>query len=115
MKLRILIAALLACVTVMLPMCGCKSTGPTPTKEAIVFYSFKATWDTAYEAYKQTQKLDLQGKLKPGKIEEVNAKWVAFNASFRLAFIAASKNWDAATPADVLKLRDDLLNLIRSL
>lgn len=115
MKLRILIAALLACVTVMLPMCGCKSTGPAPTKEAIVFYSFKATWDTAYEGFKQAQKLDLQGKLKPGKIEQVNEQWNAFRVSFRLAFLAASKNWDAATPADVLKLRDDLLALIRGL
>lgn len=115
MKLRILIAALLAGLTVMLPFCGCQSTGPTPTKEAIIFYSFKTTWDTAYEGYKQAQKLDLQGKLKEGKIEEVNVKWNAFRASFRLAFVAASKNWDAATPADVLKLRDDLLTLIRSL
>lgn len=113
MKLRILtllLAALFVCSGAT-----CRNTGPTPTKEAIVFYSFKATWETAHEAYKQVHKLDLQGKVKPGKIEEVNAKWVAFNASFKLAFIAASKNWSAATPADVLKLRDELLTLIRNL
>lgn len=115
MKLRILIAALLAGLTVMLPMCGCKSTGPTPTKEAIVFYSFRTTWDTAYEAYKQAQKLDLQGKLSPGKMAATDQKWNLFRASFRTAFIAAAKDWSAATPKDVLQLRDDLLTFIRNL
>lgn len=109
------LAVLLLAALFMCSGATCRNSGPTPTKEAVIFYSFKSTYDTAHEAYKQAQKLDLQGKLSPGKIEALNQKWNLFRASFRTAFVAASKDWSAATPQDVLKLRDDLLTFIRNL
>ena len=99
----------------LLPLTGCKTGGEPPTKEAVVYNSFRTAWDVAFEAYKQAHKLDLQGKLPEGRIVQVNRKWVQFRNTHKLAFQAASKDWSTVAPADVLLLRDELLNLIKNL
>ncbi len=105
----------LLAITGIFAITGCRTGGEPATKEAVVFMTFRTSFDTAQEAYKQVHKLDLQGKLAPGKMQEVTTKWLIFRNAHRTAFLAATRDWSAATPADVLKLRDELLQFIRSL
>lgn len=94
---------------------GCVPSNTKQTPQAIVFYSFRTTWDGALQSYTAAQKLSLQGKIKDADMRDIDDAWNKFRASFRIAFVAASRNWSATTPQDVTKLRDDLLTLIASL
>lgn len=106
-----LISILLLSLACLLPVSGCKTSNP-PTAEARVFDTYVAVYNGAREAVVVAQKLDLQHKLKPGKIGEINELWNAFRAAYRVAFIAANRNQEAVPPADVIRLRDALLRLI---
>lgn len=107
------LGALLLCGLSVFNGCATNQTRPTP--QAIVFYSFRSTWDGALQSYTAAQKLSLQGKIKSADMADIDQAWNKFRASFRIAFVAASRDWKSAAPQDVLKLRDDLLTLIASL
>jgi len=92
---------------------GCTTT--QQTVEAKKFYSFKTTYNLAKQAYVSYLTLQAkQGKMKP-EANDVDRAWMTFNESFQLAFRAASLDWNAATPAQVQALADNLLNLIAKL
>ena len=94
---------------------GCVTTPTKPTPQAIVYYSFRSAWDGALTSYAAAQKLSLQGKIKDPDMRDIDDAWNKFRASFRIAFVAASRDWKSTAPHDVLKLRDELFKLIASL
>lgn len=108
---KLLVAALgLSLLLSPVAFVGC--AGPQ-TKEAIVFHSFRDSWDASRSAYRAWQELVVSGKISPTKEAAVDKAWNNYRATFRLAFDAATRNWDATTPQDVERLRVELLNLIR--
>ncbi len=110
-----LLKSLLASILIVTSVVTFSSCSTPQTKEAIVFNSFKDTWSVAHAAYAGWCEQVVAGKVSPEKEDKVDAQWNTFRASFRLAFVASSKNWNAATPADVEQFKNELLALIRNL
>jgi outer membrane biogenesis lipoprotein LolB len=115
---KLFLSALLGvlCASALFLLPGCATTGSAPaTTEAKVYYSFADTWAVAKTAYAGYCELAVQGKVSVPDQADVDAAWDKFRGAFKLAFTAASRDWNTATPADVQQLSDDLLILIRSL
>lgn len=94
---------------------GCQSPAAKPTREAVVYYTFADTWTVTHNAYKAHCERVVQGKVSPKDEAEIDAAWNKFRASFKLAFQAASQDWNAATNEDVRRISDELLELLRIL
>lgn len=70
-----------------------------PNDPASTFKSFEDTWTVALAAYDAHCDRVNQGKVELAKEAIADAAWNQFRASFKTAFIAASRNWSApATP-----------------
>lgn len=110
--MKTLIAALLLAVMPM-SFVGCATT--TKTKEAVVFDSFKSTYNAAYTAYTSYLELVVRGKVSRDQEVRADAAWNHFRAGFSVAFRAASQDWNAAAPDQVKALADKLITIIRAL
>lgn len=106
--------AVILAISVFTPSCTTTQNGSAPTVEAIKFYSFADTWAIAHAAYQGYAEQVVLGKVKPEDEREIDKAWNAFRVSFKLAFVGASKDWSAATPDDIVKLKDDLITIIRA-
>jgi len=91
---------------------GC--VGPRTT-EAVVFDSFKTTYNAAYSAYTGWLELVVTGRASKADEARVDAAWNEFRAGFSLSFQAASNDWSAATPEKIQLLSEQLIRLIHSL
>lgn len=112
---KLLTLILIAVLSVgVFSMSGCATTGEQ-TREAVVFNSFASTWAVAHEAYKGYAELAVQGKVSTADQNEIDAAWNKFRAAFKFSFAAASRDWNASSPDELNKLRDDLIIIIRAL
>lgn len=109
--IRILIASILLAVTPVM-FTGCATTR---THEAVVYDSFKSTYNAAYSAYTAWLTIVVKGQASKEKELKVDAAWNEFRASFSLAFQGAALDWNAASPEQVQLLADKLIILIHSL
>ena len=116
MKKIISILGVAALMLAAFTFTGCSTTGTTAaTHEAIVYYSFADTWTVTKSAYAGYCELAVQGKVSQGDQTDIDAAWEKYRAAFKLSLSTASRDWSAVTPTDVLKLKDDLLTLIKSI
>jgi len=106
-------SALIAIALLFAP--GCSTTGTPPTREAVVFYSFRDTWSAAHAAYQGYCELAVQGKVSQRDQQDIDRAWNNFRAGFKIALLAAQNNWAATTPEGVALLKEDIITLIRSL
>lgn len=90
MPVLVAIAILLA-----VPSCALFRGGDDP---ASTFKTFEDTWTVSLAAYDaHCDRVNL-GKVEPAKEKLADAAWLQFRATFRAAFVAASRNWNAPTP-----------------
>lgn len=94
------------------PGCG---TPKNATHEAIVFNSFKTTYNTTRSAYEGYLVLVVQRKVSEEDEVKIDKAWNDYRAAFKLAFIAASQNWEAATPYQVQQLSSEFIKLVSRL
>lgn len=94
---------------------GCVTTGAPPTKEAVVFYTFRDTWSATKAAYEGYCELAVQGLVSQADQADIDAAWNQFRVGFKLALLASQRDWSATTPDSVVALKNDLITLIRSL
>lgn len=92
---------------------GCATT--PKTQEAIVFNSFQSTWAVAYSTYQAYCELAVQGKVSAEDQRDIDAAWNRFRNVFSFALRSSSNNWNATSPDEVERIKDDLIILIRSL
>jgi len=85
------------------------------TQEARIYYTFRDTWNVAHSAYQGYCELAVQGKVAQRDQQDIDRAWNQFRVGFKLALLAAQKDWNAATPDGVAALKNDLITLIRSL
>lgn len=88
---------------------------PPRTPEAVVFDSFKTTYNAAYTAYTGWLELVVKGKVSKADEARVDTAWNDFRTGFSAAFQAASQDWNAASPERVQAMADILIKLIRGL
>lgn len=114
MKTIFLICALLASP---LAFTGCSILAPKSnvTWEASVYLSFADTWAVTSAAYDTYCEQAVLGKVSAEDQADIDEAWNKFRSAFRVAFIAASRDWSKFAPEDVKKLSEDLTTLIRSL
>ena len=94
---------------------GC-ATLPQRPPQTVAIDSLKTTYSVAREAYRGVVTLYVQGKVKDADMKDIDKAWNDFRAGMTLAVRAASQDWTTAPSTDsVLKLKDDLFTLIRSL
>lgn len=85
------------------------------TTEAVVFDSFRTTYNAAYSAYTGYLELVVAGKVSKIQEEKVDNAWNNFRAGFSIALQAASNDWNTASPEQVRLLANRLLQLIRTI
>jgi len=89
---------------------GCSMfRGGTPTNQ---YASFKDTWAVSLAAYDAHCERVVQGKVPRSQEIAADAAWNQFRSSFRQAFVAASKNWSAAPPAQVKLYGQELIKVL---
>ncbi len=110
--LRLLIVALLLCATPTFTGC---SLFKNQTAEAVKYYSFKDSWTLSKTAYDHWCERVVSGKVTKENEAKVDAAWNKFRAGFQSAMALARQDWTSATPATVLALQTELLNLIKTL
>jgi hypothetical protein len=93
---------------------GCQTTKPQ-TQEAVVFNSFASTWAIALAAYDGYSELAVQGKVSAEDQRDIDRAWNRFRETFKFALRTSQNNWQATSPDEVTRLKDDLIILIRSL
>lgn len=108
----IAVAFYLSMLTVPVVMPGC--AGPQ-TREAVVFHTFRSTYNATRTAYEGYLELVVQQKVDQAQVAKVDAAWNDFRSAFALAFRAASNDWTASTPESAQKLADDFIKLVRTL
>jgi hypothetical protein len=111
-----IMVALLCGFTLVAPVIftiGCQTSAP-PTSEAIKFYAFQDTWTTAHAAYQGWCERVVQGQVSAADEREVDELWNKFRAAFKMALIASRQDWTAAAPDDLVKLKNDLIIIIRA-
>lgn len=111
-KSLLLALALTCAVVAPVTFTGC---AVTRTTEAVVFDSFKTTYNASYSAYTSWLELVVKGKVSKADEARVDKAWNDFRDAFSIAFQTASQNWSAATPEQVQRLADNLITLIRKL
>jgi len=99
----------------MTAVTGCQTATTPTTQEARIFYSFRDTWNVARSAYQGYCELAVQGKVTQRDQQDIDRAWNQFRIGFKLALLAAQKDWNATTPDGVAALKTDLITLIRSL
>lgn len=92
---------------------GCQTT--QPTVEAVKYNSLRATWTVALSTHDVYSEMVVLGKVKPADQADIDRAWDDFRAAFKVAVILAEQDLTSATPANVERLKDDLITLIRSL
>ncbi len=112
--LRLLIVALLLCATPTFT--GCKMFVNMPA-ETVKYYSFLDSWTISKAAYDGwCERVVSPGStITKGSEAKVDAAWNKYRAGFQSAMVIARQDWTVATPATVLALQTELLNLIKTL
>lgn len=107
-------AASLICAP--LTITGCSSTnGTPPTREAIVYFTFKDIQTVAHQAYGVFADRVVLGKVSNAEKSQVEDAYRNYQDAFRVAFLAASQDWSKPIPAQVKALADELTKLIYKL
>lgn len=111
--LTIIFSLALITVPVSLPLVvtGCKNT----TKEAKVYYTLKDTWIVASTAYREYAARAVSGKISAEKQAQVDQMWNQFRKDYRAALIASKTKGDAIAPESLTVLKNQLLNLLKTL
>lgn len=102
----------LSILSVPIVVTGC--VGPQ-TREAVVFHTFRSTYNATRTAYEGYLELVVNQKVDQSQVAKVDAAWNDFRSAFALAFKAASNDWTASTPESAQKIADDFIKLVRTL
>lgn len=111
-KLPLILLTALLSFGAMATFTGC--TTP-PTKEAVVYNSFKDAWTIAHSAYQAHCENVVSGKVSKVKELEIDKAWNRFRLVFKTAFNAANHDWNKLPPATLDAAEKELLTLIRTL
>lgn len=107
-------AASLICAS--LTITGCSSTnGTPPTREAIVYFTFKDIQTVAHSAMGVFADRVVLGKVSNAEKSQVEAAYRKYQDAFRVAFLAATQDWSKPIPDQVKTLLDELTKLIYKL
>lgn len=93
---------------------GCGGGTAPVTREAQIYYTFKDTWTVAHKAYQGFCERVVQGKVSKESETKVDARWNQFRAAFKISFRAANQDWTQPSDAELNRLRDEVLTLIRT-
>lgn len=110
----VFLMAALPAATITVGVSGCAYFRNTPT-EAVVFHTFKDSWDLSKTAYDGWSERVVMGKISKENSDEVDKVWNNYRAAFRSALLVARQDWNAVTPDNLRALQNQLLSLIATL
>jgi len=108
----------------MILLFGCLSIGGgamvtgcalTRTHEAIVYDSYRTTYNQVRNAYKLFDKAYLAGKVSAVNKQRADAAWNQFREVFKASFIASASNWSAPVTPEVKTFADNMINIVGSI
>lgn len=94
---------------------ACVTNGGPPTREAIIFTSFKDTYAVARTAYLVYCEQVVSGKVAVNKERQADLMWNQFRKAFSVSFRAATTDWNAIATPEAQKLVNDFVAAIRKL
>lgn len=99
----------------LLSFSGCVTTDANRPAAAVAYTSLETTWRAALAIYREYADLAARGLVKPEDQRDIDKAWNNFRDALRVAVVASSRGFSAATPSDVEILKNDLVVLIKSL
>lgn len=110
MKRKISLTLALMLLLVVVPGCSLLRSG---NDAASTFRTFETTWTVtlaAYDAYCDRVNLD---KVAPEKVALADAAWNQFRATFKAAFLQASRNWNSQPPPIVELQANNFITMVK--